>query len=79
MKARWGSRNPAKRPIRLDTERVKKPEDLLEYAVAHEMAHLLEPSHGERFVAILDHHGPPWRESRAALNAPPLGSEAWRG
>ena len=41
------------------------------------MAHLLEASHSERFVTILDRHWPQWRESRAELNALPLGAEAW--
>lgn len=72
MKTKWGSCNHGKRHIRLNTELVKKPKDLLEYVVVHEMAHLLEPSHSERFVAILDRHWPQWRESRAELNALPL-------
>ena len=77
MKTKWGSCNPAKRHIRLNTELVKKPKDLLEYVVVHELAHMIEPSHNSLFVAILDRHWPHWRESRAELNALPLGSEAW--
>lgn len=77
MKTKWGSCNPARRHIRLNTELVKKPKDLLEYVVVHEMAHLLEPSHNDRFQAILDRHWPQWRESRAELNALPLTSESW--
>lgn len=77
MKTKWGSCNHDKRHIRLNTELVKKPKDLLEYVVVHEMAHLLEPSHSERFVAILDRHWPQWRESRAELNALALGHEDW--
>ena len=60
MKTKWGSCNPGKGHIRLNTELVKKPKDLLEYVVVHEIAHLLEPSHNERFVAILDRHWPQW-------------------
>ena len=78
MKTQWGSCSPSAQHIRLNTELVKKPRDLLEYVVVHEMAHLLEPSHSERFVAILDRHWPHWRESRAELNALPLASETWR-
>lgn len=77
MKTKWGSCNPSKQHIRLNTELVKKPRDLLEYVVVHEMVHLLEPSHNERFVALLDQHWPQWRESRAELNELPLGSETW--
>lgn len=77
MKTKWGSCNTHKHNVRLNTELVKKPKDLLEYVVVHEMVHLLEPSHNERFLAILDHHWPQWRESRGELNALPLGSETW--
>lgn len=77
MKTKWGSCNPGKGHIRLNTELVKKPKDLLEYVVVHEMAHLLEPSHNERFLAVLDVHWPQWRESRSELNALPLGCESW--
>lgn len=64
--------------IRLNTELVKKPKDLLEYVIVHEMAHLLEPTHSDRFVAILDEHYPTWREARAELNELPLAAEVWR-
>ncbi|WP_426124362.1 M48 family metallopeptidase [Pseudomonas sp. PSPC2-3] len=37
---------------------VKKPKDLLEYVIVHEMIHLLEPTHNERFIAILGEHFP---------------------
>jgi predicted metal-dependent hydrolase len=77
MKTKWGSCNPVKRHIRLNTELAKKPRDLLEYVVVHELAHLLEPSHNERFLALLDQHWPQWRESRSELNALPLASESW--
>lgn len=72
MKTQWGSCNHAAGNIRLNTELVKKPKDLLEYVVVHEMAHLLEPTHSERFAALLDLHYPTWRDARAELNALPL-------
>lgn len=74
MKTKWGSCNHAAGHIRLNTELVKKPKDLLEYVIVHEMAHLREPNHGERFIAILDHHYPTWREARAELNELPLAN-----
>lgn len=77
MKTRWGSCNPAAHHIRLNTELVKKPKDLLEYVIVHEMAHLLEPTHSDRFVSILDSHYPHWREARAELNELPLSAESW--
>jgi predicted metal-dependent hydrolase len=73
MKTKWGSCNHKLGHIRLNTELVKKPKDLLEYVVVHEMAHLKEPTHSERFVSILDQHFPSWREARVELNELPLG------
>ncbi|WP_243382371.1 M48 family metallopeptidase [Geothrix alkalitolerans] len=78
MKTKWGSCNPKAHHIRLNTELVKKPKDLLEYVIVHEMIHLIEPSHSERFLALLAEHFPGWREARAELNDLPLGAEAWR-
>ncbi|MEX2382687.1 MAG: SprT family zinc-dependent metalloprotease [Opitutales bacterium] len=78
MKTKWGSCNHRKGNIRLNTELVKKPKDLLEYVIVHEMAHLIEPTHSERFIAVLDQHYPSWREARAELNDLPLTAEAWR-
>lgn len=78
MKTKWGSCNHAKRNIRLNTELVKKPKDLLEYVVVHEMAHLIEPTHNEHFIAILDEHYPTWREARVELNELPLAAEIWK-
>jgi len=75
MKTKWGSCNHLAGCIRLNTELVKKPKDLLEYVVVHEMAHLLAPTHDERFIAILDEHYPTWREARAELNELPLAAE----
>ena len=77
MKTKWGSCNHAAGHIRLNTELVKKPRDLLEYVVVHEMVHLREPTHSERFALILSEHWPQWRESRQALNELPLAAESW--
>ncbi|MDP2834975.1 MAG: SprT family zinc-dependent metalloprotease [Pseudomonadota bacterium] len=77
MKTRWGGCNHREGNIRLNTELVKKPKDLLEYVVVHEMLHLTEPTHSERFMALLEQHYPTWREARAELNELPLAAEAW--
>lgn len=78
MKTKWGSCNHRAGNIRLNTELVKKPRDLLEYVIVHEMVHLLEPTHSERFVAIIQEYYPTWREARAELNALPLAAELWK-
>jgi len=77
MKTRWGSCNHKARTIRLNTELAKKPAEFLEYVVLHELAHLLEPTHNTRFVALIDPYMPQWRSYRDQLNHTPLGSETW--
>lgn len=78
MKTKWGGCNHRARSIRLNTELVKKPKDLLDYVVVHEMLHLIAPTHSEQFLALLSKHYPSWREARAELNELPLGAEAWK-
>ena len=78
MKTKWGSCNHRTAHIRLNTELVKKPKDLVEYVIVHEMVHLLEPTHSERFISILEKHYPSWREARAELNELPLAREEWK-
>lgn len=77
MKTKWGGCNPRQRNIRLNTELVKKPKDLLEYVVVHEMVHLIESKHSERFVAKMTEYYPTWRDARAELNELPLAAEVW--
>ena len=78
MKTKWGGCNYRMRNIRLNTELVKKPKDLLEYVVVHEMLHLVEPTHSERFLAMLTRHYPAWQEARIELNELPLAAEKWK-
>jgi predicted metal-dependent hydrolase len=77
MKTKWGGCNPRAQSIRLNTELVKKPQDLLEYVVVHEMLHLIEATHSERFLTLMSKHYPSWREARAELNELPLAAETW--
>ena len=77
MKTRWGSCSPGPGNIRLNTELAKKPVPCLEYIVAHELAHLPERHHNERFVALMDAHMPQWRQYREILNSLPLAHQAW--
>lgn len=79
MKTKWGGCNHKAGRIRLNTELVKKPKDLLEYVIVHEMIHLIEPSHSDHFIAILQGHYPTWREARLELNELPLAAEVWAG
>ena len=77
MKTKWGSCNAAAGAIRLNTDLAKKPRECLEYLVVHEMAHLLEPTHNARFVALMDRFMPKWQSFREALNRLPVRHEHW--
>lgn len=77
MKTKWGSCNPDNRSIRLNTELAKKPPECLEYIIVHEMAHLLEPTHNARFVALMDRSMPNWQLHRSQLNQLPVRHEDW--
>ncbi|GAB4266796.1 MAG: hypothetical protein Kow0065_17570 [Methylomicrobium sp.] len=63
--------------FQLNLELAKKPPECLEYVLVHELAHLLERSHNERFQALLDRYMPNWRERRDLLNSMPLVFEDW--
>ena len=44
----------------------------------HELVHLLERHHNERFTALMDGLLPSWRVRRRELNASPLGMTTGR-
>ncbi|MDD5287398.1 MAG: SprT family zinc-dependent metalloprotease [Desulfuromonadaceae bacterium] len=77
MKTKWGTCSIKARRIWLNLELVKKPVHSLEYIVVHEMAHLLEKHHNDRFKALMDQFLPQWRQYREELNRAPLGWEEW--
>jgi predicted metal-dependent hydrolase len=77
MKTKWGGCTPENASIRLNTELAKKPKQFLEYVVLHEVAHLVEPTHGERFQAIMDQCMPNWRHIREELNRLPVPHGEW--
>ncbi len=77
MRTRWGSCSPGRRTIRLNTDLARKPRECLEYIVVHELAHLSEPTHSARFVALMDRLIPGWRHRRDQLNQLPVRHEEW--
>ncbi|NBC01957.1 MAG: DUF45 domain-containing protein [Bacteroidetes bacterium] len=77
MKTKWGSCNTDARRIWVNLELAKKPPACLEYIVVHEMVHLLERRHTDRFRALMSRHLPNWRLRRDRLNAAPLSHEDW--
>jgi predicted metal-dependent hydrolase len=77
MKTQWGSCTPSSGYIRLNTDLAKKPPECLEYILVHELVHLLEPTHNERFVALINLYLPHWRHLKKRLNSLPVRHEHW--
>ena len=77
MKTKWGACSIEARRIWLNLELAKKPVQCLEYIIVHELVHLLERHHGDRFTALMDTYMPPWKSLKAQLAHGPLGHESW--
>lgn len=77
MKTRWGSCNIEARRVWLNLELAKKDPLCLGYTLVHEMVHLIERHHTDRFRALMDHFMPDWRLRRDELNKSPLAHEDW--
>ena len=63
------AQRPASRAsgIRLHWRLVHLPPALIDYVVAHEVAHLLEMNHSPRFWAVVERLYPDWRVARREL------------
>jgi predicted metal-dependent hydrolase len=77
MKTKWGACNIDSRRIWLNLELSKKPVLCLEYLIVHEMVHLIERHHNDRFIALMNKFLPQWRMHREVLNRAPLAHENW--
>lgn len=68
MKTRWGSCSIHSKKIRINLQLAAKPEECIEYVLVHELCHLLEPSHNERFYYFMDLYLPDWENRKKKLN-----------
>lgn len=75
MKTRWGSCTPKTGAIRINARLAAYPPECLEFVVAHELVHLLEPSHNARFHALLDEFCPGNRGIARRLKQQSISSE----
>lgn len=71
MKTRWGSCTPKTGAIRINARLAAYPPECLEFVVAHELVHLLDPSHNARFHALLDEFCPDNRHLAKLLREAP--------
>lgn len=72
MSSRWGSCTVQTKKIRINVRLAAYPPECLDYVVAHELTHLLEPSHNARFHELLQRVIPNEREIRAILRKQPI-------
>ncbi len=77
MKTKWGSCNIEQKRILVNLELAKKPERCLEYIIAHEMLHLLERHHNDRYLYYIDTYLPNWRQLKTELNKLPVSHADW--
>ncbi len=72
MKTKWGTCNIESRRIWINLQLVKKPFECLEYVVTHELVHLIERNHTNRFRELVDGFYPGWRQAKKKLSELPL-------
>jgi predicted metal-dependent hydrolase len=66
QRTRWGSCSQ-KKNLSFNWKLMLAPEPVVDYVVVHEIAHLKEMNHTERFWKIVAAHCPRWREHRKWL------------
>ena len=67
MKTRWGSCNPLKSYINLNSELIKKSKESIEYVIFHELAHLIYDNHSREFYNYLNTYMPDWKKRKEKL------------
>ena len=77
MKTKWGTCNDEAKRIWLNFELAKKPKECIEYIVVHEMVHLKERTHNDRFVAFMNQFLPEWKQLKTDLNKLPVSHIDW--
>lgn len=77
MRTKWGTCNIEEKRIWLNLELSKKPIICLEYIIVHELVHLLERNHNEKFVSYINQFMPKWRIHRDELNNLPVAHNDW--
>jgi len=78
MKTKWGTCNTEAKRIWLNLELAKKPVECIEFIIVHELVHLLERSHNDKFVSYMNEFMPKWRMHREELNRIPFRHIDWK-
>ena len=77
MKTKWGTCNIEAKRIWINLELAKKPLSCLEYIIVHEMIHLQERYHNDRFLSFMEQYLPQWRFYKEELNRLPVSHGEW--
>jgi predicted metal-dependent hydrolase len=77
MKTRWGTCNHEAGRIWINLELAKKPIEFTEYIIVHELVHLIEKNHSDRFLDLMTKYLPKWRSLKEELNRFILSHEEW--
>lgn len=77
MRTKWGTCNTIEKRVWINLELAKKPKNCLEYIIVHELVHLLERSHNDRFITLMNKFMPKWRAHRDELNKLPVSHTDW--
>ena len=77
MKTKWGTCNIEKQRIWVNLELAKKPIPCLEYLIVHELVHLLERHHNDRFLTLMEKYMPQWKFYKEELNRLPVSHGEW--
>ena len=78
MKTKWGTCNAKKKQILLNLEMAKKPLHCLDYVFVHELVHMIERNHTDRFIELLELAYPKWKKSKQELNQGILSYSVWK-
>ena len=62
QKTRWGSYSPRTGTLSLNFRLLMAPPGVIDYVVAHELAHAEHPNHGPRFWRLVAEHVPDYQE-----------------
>lgn len=68
MKSRWGSCQPSRGVITLNSRLIELPRKCIEYVVLHEFAHFIHPNHSKHFYDFVTKLMPDWKDRKRLLN-----------
>lgn len=69
MTSRWGSCQPYKNVVTLNSRLIETPVCCIEYVVMHEFCHFIHPDHSKAFHVLMTRLMPDWRQRKQLLDS----------